>query len=146
MVRRSHPATHLPRRPSRSRRPAASVALCWACHTDRNENTGELSGPRFGGTSNFKEPGDPGHIWAPPNITSDPTTGKLGTFSEDDFVIRFRAGRVLPGSPMPWQGFRRMSEEDIRAIYRYLETVPPVKRDVGPPVRDVSQKVSASSP
>jgi len=28
----------------------------------------------------------------------------------------------------------RMEEDDLRAIYRYLETVPAVKRDVGPPV------------
>jgi hypothetical protein len=27
-----------------------------------------------------------------------------------------------------------MSEDDLRAIYRYLKTVPAVKRDMGPPV------------
>ncbi len=57
--------------------------------------------------------------------------------SEDDFVGRFRAGRVLPGSPMPWQGFQRMSEDDLRAMYRYLRTVPPVSNDVGPPVTEL---------
>jgi len=35
---------------------------------------------------------------------------------------------------MPWQGLMRMDEDDMRAIYRYLKTVPPVTRDVGPPV------------
>jgi len=30
-----------------------------------------------------------------------------------------------------------MSDEDLRAIYRYLTTVPPVRRDVGPPVIEV---------
>lgn len=111
-----------------------SVALCWSCHTQRNEQTGELSGPRFGGATGFTEVTDPGHVWAPPNITSDPTTGRLGAMSEDQFVTRFRAGRLLPGSPMPWQAFSRMSEEDLRAIYLYLKSVPPVTRDVGPPV------------
>jgi mono/diheme cytochrome c family protein len=113
-----------------------SVALCWACHTQRDEKTGELVGPRFGGATDFYEASDPRHVWAPPNITSDPETGKLGRLSEDEFVARFRAGRVLPGSPMPWQGFRRMSEEDLRAMYRYLKSVPAVRRDVGPPVAD----------
>ena len=111
-----------------------SVALCWACHTQRDEKTGELTGPRFGGATDFYEPSTPRQMWNPPNITSDPETGKLGKLSEDEFVARFRAGRVLPGSPMPWQGFAKMDEEDLRAMYRYLKTVPPVKRDVGPAV------------
>ena len=113
-----------------------SVALCWGCHTQRSEQTGALTGPRFGGATGFKEASDPGHAWSPPNITSDPTTGRLGSMSEDEFVVRFQAGRVIPGSPMPWQGFQRMAEEDLRAMYRYLKTVPPVTRDVGPPVVD----------
>jgi mono/diheme cytochrome c family protein len=117
-----------------------SVALCWACHTQRSEETGQLTGPRFGGATDFKEPSDPGHIWAPPNITSDPTTGRLGRMTEDEFVARFRAGRILPGSPMPWQGFMRMSEDDLRAMYLYLKSVPPVVRDVGPAFRNANEK------
>ena len=111
-----------------------SVALCWACHTQRDEKTGTLIGPRFGGATGFLEPADPGHVWAPPNITSDSTTGKLGHMSEDEFVSRFHAGRMLPNSPMPWQGFRNMSDDDLRAMYQYLKSLPPVTRDVGPPV------------
>ena len=52
--------------------------------------------------------------------------------NEDQFVARFRQGRLIPNSPMPWQAFSRMSEDDLRAIYRYLKTVPVVKRDNGP--------------
>ncbi len=115
---------------------AESVALCWACHTQRNEATGALSGPRYGGATGFLEASDPGHVWAPPNITADATTGRLGAMTEDQFVDRFRAGRLLPGSPMPWQGFQRMAEDDLRALYQYLKTVPAVTRDVGPPVTD----------
>ena len=111
-----------------------SVALCWSCHTECSQMTGAFTGPRYGGTRNFKEIDDPTHSWSPPNITSDPETGRLGKMSEDQFVARFRQGRVLPGSPMPWQAFSRMNEEDLRAIYRYLRTVPPVKRDNGPAV------------
>ncbi len=47
---------------------------------------------------------------------------------------------MIPGSPMPWQTFRRMTEEDLRAIYRYLKTVPPVTRDVGTPKVAVAKK------
>src|SRR6476469_9792763 len=36
-----------------------SIALCWACHTERNQMTGALVGPRFGGTKGFTEADDP---------------------------------------------------------------------------------------
>jgi mono/diheme cytochrome c family protein len=114
-----------------------SVALCWSCHTERNHATGALSGPRFGGTTGFTDSADPGHSWSPPNITSDAETGRLGALTEDEFVARFRAGRLLPRSPMPWQGYQQVAEDDLRAIYRYLKTVPAVRRDVGPPLVEV---------
>lgn len=58
--------------------------------------------------------------------------------SEDHFVRRFRQGRTIPGSPMPRQAFSRITEDDLRAMYRYLKSIPPVKRDVGVPVVDVN--------
>jgi mono/diheme cytochrome c family protein len=111
-----------------------SVALCWACHTQRSQATGALTGPRFGGSTGFTESDDPRRSWSPPNITSDGETGRLGRLTEDQFVARFRQGRVIPGSPMPWQAFSRLAEDDLRSIYRYVKTVPPVKNDVGPPM------------
>ena len=115
---------------------AEAVTHCWACHTQRSMATGALTGPRYGGATGVKEAFDPGHVWAPPNITTDPETGRLGKMTEDQFVARLRAGRLLPGSPMPWQGLQRMTEDDLRAMYRYLKTVPAVRRDVGPPMAD----------
>jgi hypothetical protein len=79
---------------------------------------------------------NPKRTWAPPNLTSDPTTGRLAQFTEDQFVERMRAGRAFPGSPMPWQGFRKLHEEDLRAIYRYLKTLLPIVHDTGPPFVD----------
>jgi len=108
-----------------------SVANCGACHTQRDERTGAYTGPTLGGSTGFIN--GKGVSWSPPNITSDPT-GKTGQMTEDEFVARFRAGRLLPHSPMPWQGLRNLAEDDLRAIYRYLKTVPPVHRDVGPPI------------
>ncbi len=108
------------------------VANCWACHTQRNMATGALVGPRFGGATGFDA--TPEHSWSPPNITSDPETGRLGALTEDAFVARFRMGRVIPESPMPWQAFQRLGDDDLRAMYRYLKTVPAVHRDVGPPM------------
>lgn len=118
---------------------AESVSLCWACHTERNQMTGALVGPKFGGTKGFTESDDPDHSWSPPNITSDPETGRLGAMDEDGFVSRFRLGRTIPGSPMPWQAFQRLSEDDLRSIYRYLKTVPPARRDNGAPMIELKK-------
>jgi mono/diheme cytochrome c family protein len=118
---------------------AESVALCVSCHTARNPQTGEYTGPRFGGATAFEVDAE-GRSWSPPNITSDPTHGRLGAMTEDQFVTRLRAGRLLPGSPMPWQGLSRLDEDDLRAIYRYLKTVPPSANDPGPPVTTAKAK------
>jgi mono/diheme cytochrome c family protein len=117
-----------------------SVALCWACHTERSHMTGALTAPKYSGAHGVVESDDPEHVWSPPNITSDPETGKLGAMTEDQFVTRFKQGRLLPKSPMPWQAFSRISEEDLRSIYRYLKTVPAVKNDIGPTMTEVKKK------
>jgi mono/diheme cytochrome c family protein len=114
-----------------------SVANCWACHTQRDYKTGAMVGPHLGGAT-MPDELNPKRIWAPPNLTSEPTTGRLARFTEDEFVARMRAGRAIPGSPMPWQGFRTLHEDDLRAIYRYLKTVPPVAHDTGPAFVDKS--------
>jgi hypothetical protein len=42
-----------------------------------------------------------------------------------------RAGRVYASSIMPWENLSRASDADLRSIYRYLRTLPPVQNDVG---------------
>jgi mono/diheme cytochrome c family protein len=115
---------------------AESVANCWACHTQRDMKTGQLVGPRFGGAIGSPDDRNPKRTWSPPNLTRHPTTGRLGTLSENAFVARVRMGRLIPGSPMPWQDYAGLSDDDLRAIYRYLATLPPVERDTGPAFAD----------
>ncbi len=74
--------------------------------------------------------------FAPPNLTADETTGVTGRLSEDAWVRRFRqVGRTRSGSPMPWENFQRMSDADLRSLYRYIRSLPAIHRDTGPPVR-----------
>jgi hypothetical protein len=40
---------------------------------------------------------------------------------------------------MPWPLFGRMSDDDIRAVYRYLRTLEPVENETGPLVQDKSR-------
>lgn len=75
-----------------------------------------------------------------PNLTPDPDTGAIYTWSEADFIGRFRGGRVVAGSPMPWEAFFAMSDTDLAAIWRYLRTVEPVTHEVGPTHRPASPR------
>lgn len=71
------------------------------------------------------------------NLTPDENTG-IGSWSEETFAKALRTGRhmgvsrpILP--PMPWENFRNLSDEDLRAVYAYLRTIPPVKNRVPEP-------------
>jgi mono/diheme cytochrome c family protein len=90
-----------------------AVANCAGCHTQRNFTTFAYTGPRLKG-------GSPMGPLVPPDITG---SGKAGELSEQQFVERFLAGELIPGSPMPWQAFKRMTREDVASIYRYLKTL-----------------------
>ena len=124
---------------------AGSVANCWACHTQRNMNTGALAGPLYAGATDFEDPDTPDRTWSPPNIAAAARTGRLARFDEDAFVARFRAGRAIPGSPMPWQAYRRMTDDDLRALYRFLKSVPAAEHDVGPPFVIKDRPLAASN-
>jgi hypothetical protein len=72
------------------------------------------------------------------NLTPDRNTG-IGIWSEDLFVKTLRTGRhwgtsrpILP--PMPWQAFSKMTDDDLRSIYRYLRTIQPIQNQVPDPI------------
>jgi mono/diheme cytochrome c family protein len=118
------PAESPPSRPTLERGAylVTAVSNCAGCHTQRSMVTGAYTGPRLvGGTA--MEAGDKAHTkLVPPDITGD-SAGRAGVWTEAEFVARFRAGERIPGSPMPWQAFRRITEDDVRAIYRYLRSL-----------------------
>jgi mono/diheme cytochrome c family protein len=111
---------------------ARTLAGCPACHTARNLRTGAYLGPPFSGGLPFRAREHRGFVYVSPNLTPDPDTGRITSWSEGDFVTRFHAGLLLHDSPMPWSGFQKMSDTDLRALYRYLQSLPRVRRDNGP--------------
>ena len=113
-----------------------AVAECADCHTQRSLMDGHFTGPRLAGGSPFDVDGKPDLELVPPNLTPEPKTGRIAAWSEDQFVARFRQGRLIPGTPMPWNAFARMTDDDLRSIYRYLRTVTPVEHDPGPSLRN----------
>jgi hypothetical protein len=66
-----------------------------------------------------------------PNITPDPNSALSKYKTAEEFVARFRQGRLITFSPMDWGPFSRMTDEDITAIYMYLKSLKPVEKDVG---------------
>lgn len=104
---------------------ANNVANCVGCHTKVSPRTGEFEGARFGGGAVHESSRDPKKKFVSPNLTPDTTWGWITDWSEDMFVARMKSGRVHDGSPMPWQSFKNMTDDDLRAIYRYLRALPP---------------------
>jgi mono/diheme cytochrome c family protein len=116
---------------------AEGPAACVGCHTPADPLAGfARTGGAFSGEAEAEEdPTNSAQEIIAPNLTPDPETGHIASWSEDAFVARFRGGRFVKGSKMPWEAFARLTENDVRSLYRFLRTVPPVKRKVGPPVR-----------
>ena len=92
---------------------------------------GALAGPEF-------------TMWAGPwgvsyaaNLTPDATG--LGGWTVEQFVQTMRTGKhlgvgrpILP--PMPWETIGSLTESDLRSIFAYLRTIPPVNNAVPAPL------------
>lgn len=80
------------------------------------------------------------------NLTPDVSTG-IGEWSEQTFIQSMRTGKhqgqpngrdILP--PMPWFNLKEMPEDDLKAMWAYLRSIPPIKNQVPFP------QVPSSSP
>ena len=113
---------------------ALKVSACASCHTERN-GRGELVGPPFAGGQRMDVAADATKVYVTPNLTPDPATSVIGKWTEDVFVRRFRQGEQVEGSPMPWGAYGRMTDDDLRSVYWYLRSLPPVEHATGPKVQ-----------
>jgi mono/diheme cytochrome c family protein len=118
---------------ARGRYLVESVADCGACHTATDMRTGQPSGSPLSGGVSYPDQKNPKLIYQSANLTRD---GRLATWSENDFVARFRAGPLLDGSAMPWAAYQGMPENDLRSIYRYLKSLPAGHAAARPSVTD----------
>jgi Cytochrome c, mono- and diheme variants len=109
---------------------ANSVANCRGCHTNRDMMTGAFTGPNYAGGLKFEAPTDSGMFFlTAPNLTPHPT-GRLNGWTQQQFIERFRRGPLYKETHMPWGPFSRMSDEDLKAIWNYLQTLEPVENKV----------------
>ncbi|GAB4481099.1 MAG: c-type cytochrome [Anaerolineae bacterium] len=86
---------------------------CTGCH-----------GPDYAGGPS-PEPGG----WPVANLTPHEASG-LGSWTEQDFITAMRTGVRPDGTElnpaMPWQAYAPLSDEDLSAIWLFLQSLPPV--------------------
>jgi len=111
---------------------ATYVTNCRGCHTNRSLMTGEYTGPFFAGGLKFESSTEKGAYCVTPNLTPDKETGKMTGWTQQQFIDRFRLNKIIAASDMPWDQFRKMSDNDLKAIYQYLISLEPVKNATGP--------------
>ncbi|MFI5185478.1 MAG: c-type cytochrome [Chitinophagales bacterium] len=71
------------------------------------------------------------------NLTPDSATG-TGAWSEEQFINTLRNGKHLGNGrpimpPMPWQFISQINDDDLKAIFAFLKSLPPVKNVVHAP-------------
>lgn len=145
-----------------------TIGACHDCHTPKNmgpmgpvdDSTKLLSGhpasapiPEidrsilesggFAATNNFTSWIGPWGVSFSANLTSD-STG-IGAWKEEQFFMALRQGKFkgLAGSrellpPMPWHMYRHMTDDEIKAVFAYLKSTPPVNNVVPAPLPPVN--------
>jgi mono/diheme cytochrome c family protein len=105
-----------------------AVGVCGDCHTPRDSHGQPIAGMSMAGGNIFD---DSGHPVASANITPDPSG--ISYYDEALFVRVMRTasvkGRKL-NVMMPTWAFNGLSDQDLKAIYAYLRTLPPVRHRI----------------
>jgi len=128
---------HEPSRSHPSETPAergaylAMMADCHGCHTPVDNEGTPVPGMDFGGAAVFHDPGQGGREIYSMNITPDPSG--IAHYDAELFIQVIREGR-LPGRAlshiMPFEFFGTMTDEDLRDVFAYLQTLTPVSHRV----------------
>lgn len=82
------------------------------------------------------------------NLTPDENTG-LGIWTEDMFMKALRTGRHMCASreilpPMPWYNYGKMTDDDLKAVYAYLRSIPAIHNRVPDPLPPAGMPTSTN--
>ncbi len=114
-----------------------NAAVCMDCHTQQVQGEYKMDLYMAGG---FEFPMPGGTKVRSANITPDKKTG-IGNWTEEQFVARFKMyadstytpPNVNPGefnSMMPWNYYTHIKEDDLKAIFAYLQSIPSIENMV----------------
>jgi mono/diheme cytochrome c family protein len=99
------------------------IGGCASCHM----TYGQKDPSKLGGGLALESPFG---TFYPPNISPDPNDG-IGRWSEADFVGAVTKGTSPDGEHLypafPYTSYQRMSLNDVRDLFGYLKTLPPVQ-------------------
>jgi mono/diheme cytochrome c family protein len=111
--------------------------MCGLCHTMINR-TGIYRGDEAYLAGGMRVGAYPHGVFVSRNLTADAETG-LGRWTEASIVAALRTGRapdrVLNLWGMPWMYLHRLTDDDARAVARYLKALPAVRNHVPPALR-----------
>lgn len=111
---------------------------CGSCHTNGAligdpDMSHPLAGSRTGIAYTSPLDNDRPGVVYPANITPDKETG-IGDWSDRQIANAIKAGIGRHGNrriaTMPWQGYAKMSNDDVSAIVSYLRSIKPIKHKV----------------
>jgi hypothetical protein len=106
-----------------------TVAGCQDCHTPSKQGA-PIAGLDLGGGFKFEDPGLNAPVHSR-NITMD--ASGIAHYDEGLFMETLRTGQI-PGRMlshiMPFSSYKNLTDEDLRDMFAYLKSVPPVKHRV----------------
>jgi mono/diheme cytochrome c family protein len=129
-------ASHAPNAPrttpeARGKYLVRTMSGCQDCHTPQDDKGNFLTQYDLAGGGEFHNVMDNMKPFFSLNITPDPSG--IAHYDEAMFIQTFRTGRVagrLLNPTMPFENYKGMTDEDLKDIFAYLKTVPPVKHRV----------------
>ena len=105
---------------------ANDIGNCRSCHS-KIDNSGKQIGADFAGGFLFKPTEwSQGYAFVSANLTPHKTTGIMRNWTEENFIARFKTGRIYERTPMPWGCYSSMNESDLKAIFHFLQSLEPV--------------------
>ncbi len=109
---------------------------CYGCHSQSFETTNQMEPEK---TPGYLGGGNPmpdleGNIVVTRNLTPDKETG-LGNWTEEQFLLALKTG-IRPSGPAlryPMTPYTALTDEEAKAIWAYLQTVPAIHNKVDRP-------------
>src|SRR5579862_1024872 len=103
-----------------------NIGGCASCHAVPDKDPQKVDRTRLGGGLAL---GSPFGTFYAPNISPDVKDG-IGAWTEADFITAMWDGTAPDGSHLfpafPYASYRHMQLNDVRDLFAYLKTLPPV--------------------
>lgn len=107
-----------------------AIGGCASCHATPDKDPDKVDRTRLGGGLALKSPFGTFYV---PNISPDPKDG-IGAWTEANFVTALWKGTSEHGNNLfpafPYTSYQHMQLNDVRDLFAYLRTLPPVSGKV----------------